>query len=481
MNGHDPKADLQKQVTETSVSEQEFEQGQHKYQKKQRLPLCQEFCRNLGGFVLMLWDGLGFFGTDHFKLRRLTGEKVNFCTPFKSFKSVILFAIGLAITIYIIVTEVSKLGAQSAQTVSFVRSDYYEYHYSDAIPLHSANWFYFEEVVQHIRNQQLRRNSETEKDQAGQLREYRLLPEGIPFDELAYDDRKFIEEYFCNRTKMYYFQRNRYDAIGMEAYENQFFFHFRCSLLPFANDKIRIYFQMPVNDENYRAEFKNSLGRPEPKSENASTTIYYKRSSEFRAEIVCEFDPDLTGLSSFYALFHSAEGKNETKYNNWNFTTPTLWDSVEEGFWFATNTTKLVKTQTYVIGKQQPMNSIIRLLPETFNLKQQNVTRRFLIFPMVTKDIVSQQILWAPTQISDDDHLTGLRPEYNRSVIQSNIDFDFTERIYDLHYFGWMDILSKIGGLRASILPLFGYLLPLLTLHFLWTLAGIIESKIEQD
>lgn len=74
------------------------------------------------------------------------------------------------------------------------------------------------------------------------LRDYGILPEGTNFDELSHEDRKFIEEYFCNRTTMYYYQRDRYDAIGMEAYEDQYFFHFRCQLLPFANDKIRIYF-----------------------------------------------------------------------------------------------------------------------------------------------------------------------------------------------------------------------------------------------
>lgn len=62
----------------------------------------------------------------------------------------------------------------------------------------------------------------------------------------------------------------------------------------------------------------------------------------------------------------------------------------------------------------------------------------------------------------------------------SNIDFDFTERIYVIHYFGIMDLLSKLGGLRASILPILGYAAPLLALHFLWSLAGIIDDKLGQ-
>lgn len=58
----------------------------------------------------MLWDGLGFFGTDHTKLGRLRGEKVNFLTPFKSFRYMLLLLIGLSVTLYILITEISTLG-----------------------------------------------------------------------------------------------------------------------------------------------------------------------------------------------------------------------------------------------------------------------------------------------------------------------------------------------------------------------------------
>ena len=63
------------------------------------------------------------------------------------------------------------------------------------------------------------------------------------------------------------------------------------------------------------------------------------------------------------------------------------------------------------------------------------------------------------------------------SDLISNIDFDFTERIYDVSYFGIMDLMSKLGGLRASIMPILGYVAPLLALHFLYSLAGIIDEK----
>ena len=43
-----------------------------------------------------------------------------------------------------------------------------------------------------------------------------------------------------------------------------------------------------------------------------------------------------------------------------------------------------------------------------------------------------------------------------------------------------MDLLSKLGGLSASINPIIGYVIPLFTLHFLYKLAGIIDDKLEE-
>ena len=37
-------------------------------------------------YVLMIWDGMGFFSCDETKLRRLKGAKVGFSTKFKSYK-----------------------------------------------------------------------------------------------------------------------------------------------------------------------------------------------------------------------------------------------------------------------------------------------------------------------------------------------------------------------------------------------------------
>ena len=46
----------------------------------------QTFWAFIQEYVLLLWDGLGFFGFDETKLDRLKGSKVDFLTKFKSKK-----------------------------------------------------------------------------------------------------------------------------------------------------------------------------------------------------------------------------------------------------------------------------------------------------------------------------------------------------------------------------------------------------------
>lgn len=65
--------------------------------------------------------------------------------------------------------------------------------------------------------------------------------------------------------------------------------------------------------------------------------------------------------------------------------------------------------------------------------------------------------------------------------IVSNIDFEFTQRIYNIHYYTFLDMLSNIGGLRASLEPIFGLFLPVFTAYFMYSFAGVVERKIADN
>lgn len=74
----------------------------------------------LYGYSLMVWDGLGFFGTDHTKLGRLKGVKVNFCTPFKNYRLLVLSILGFVIVMIVIIMEANKIGTRKSQTISLI-------------------------------------------------------------------------------------------------------------------------------------------------------------------------------------------------------------------------------------------------------------------------------------------------------------------------------------------------------------------------
>lgn len=70
-------------------------------------------------YMLFIWDGLGFFGSATHKLSRLQGEKVTWLTPLTDAKAIIGLFLMLTVSIYIGVTEISKLGKKRSQTVNF--------------------------------------------------------------------------------------------------------------------------------------------------------------------------------------------------------------------------------------------------------------------------------------------------------------------------------------------------------------------------
>lgn len=82
----------------------------------------------------------------------------------------------------------------------------FDYRLEDALALHSGNWFYVDKVFDHIIAHQERNRKNPV------FREYPNIPR--TWEEMDWHDKRFIEEYLCNRTSMYYVQKNYYDAIG---------------------------------------------------------------------------------------------------------------------------------------------------------------------------------------------------------------------------------------------------------------------------
>ena len=145
---------------------------------------------------------------------------------------VIFNALLIGFAIHIIATEVRKLGTESNMFSSLILDKEYDFNAEDVMPLHVAQWFFVPDVYDRIREYQTRA-----ADDAEALKHPvpgRLIPRS--FEEMTWQDNKFVEEYLCRHTSVYFLQQSVFDMVGKPAWSEQIYFNFKCQLMYFAND-----------------------------------------------------------------------------------------------------------------------------------------------------------------------------------------------------------------------------------------------------
>lgn len=79
-----------------------------------------DFCSLMKKILLLLFDGLGFFGFDDTKLPRLKGEPVTFLSKLSSARWVILTLFSFIGACVIIILEAIKYGDLESQSLDLV-------------------------------------------------------------------------------------------------------------------------------------------------------------------------------------------------------------------------------------------------------------------------------------------------------------------------------------------------------------------------
>ena len=198
----------------------------------------------------------------------------------------------------------------------------------------------------------------------------------------------------------------------------------------------------------------------------------------FSQQMTIDFDKELHGLKTYSRMFQTKDAHNFTKFNNWNFTSPTVWDGYgHENFYFDKNTTLLFRTQIYTIGKEQPDFVRLDILPEIYTKKGTKVTTQIFGIPVAYGDDVINIVNWLENTNVDERKYSRLRSEYVSDTIFIQMNFDFTRKEFVIHYFGVFDIMSKLGGFKASIGPLVNIFAPIFILLFLISLSWIIKES----
>ena len=97
------------------------------------------------------------------------------------------------------------------------------------------------------------------------------------------------------------------------------------------------------------------------------------------------------------------------------------------------------------------------------------------------KNIDINKILYSTTPDHDADLKSPKATEFNSTTITLNLNMNFVERQFIINFYTFGDILAKLGGLRASIMPIIGQLTPLFILFFLLSVAKVIKNKIQNN
>ena len=214
--------------------------------------------------------------------------------------------------------------------------------------MHIVYWLESATMVPRIQDYQQTADDGGFMDYAGDART-------LPTDPNDWDwhDNKFAGEYLCDRVQTTLEEDRLYDALGSEIYLETIVYNYDCYLMTiYALGRMRLHFWIPYEDETFRGEFFNNstvgLGRQEATDEELST-VTFETASNYKVGFSTYFSPDLQGINCYsYAL--STKIANDTEaYNGWNFTSTLIWDSVEQGFWFAPTTMVLWQTDGFDI------------------------------------------------------------------------------------------------------------------------------------
>ena len=297
------------------------------------------------------------------------------------------------------------------------------------MPLIAAIYFWMEELLPKINDFQKRTGL------------HKVLPE--KFEDYDYYDQMFMEEYLCNNTRVFIKEYKYVDVIGFEPYNYVFLFDWKCQMMPWANNRIRLNYYIGLHDHNMKGVFYNESvhnyqsfdkyygGVQAPNlfdnvTEKPVEIIDYfslRKEISYFSAIYCKYSEELKGLNNLLFIFTTEKFQNKTEYNNWNFTTPTLWDE----FWFDPTTQRIYKSPTFHIGTEELEESGIRTRSAKYTYKNGKVHKKFLGIATETSDKIEVYLNYDSPLSVDADGQTKIKLSFNTSDVKIPIDFNYVQ------------------------------------------------------
>lgn len=99
----------------------------------------------------MVWDGLIFFGFDDTKLARLNNVKTSYFDKFKNKKWLMFTSLSLLIIVFVLTSEVSKLGTIKTQKIELIDKANFVFNASNVLTMNAVNYYYTAEFFPLVR------------------------------------------------------------------------------------------------------------------------------------------------------------------------------------------------------------------------------------------------------------------------------------------------------------------------------------------
>ena len=92
-------------------------------------------------------------------------------------------------------------------------------------------------------------------------------------------------------------------------------------------------------------------------------------------------------------------------------------------------------------------------------------------------DIVDRSLLFEKVLEVNEDGKVPHRQKFNKSSAVIKFEFDFTQKEWNIYYYGMVDVAAFLGGLNGFVSLILVVLTPVFILMFLIELATIMTEK----
>lgn len=144
---------------------------------------------------------------------------------------------------------------------------------------------------------------------------------------------------------------------------------------------------------------------------------------------------------------------------------------------------KLFETESIRVGQEEI--NIVRLLALTTTREDRGIepdlNKTIFGIPYAYTDILRNSVRLQQLKdiVKSHSYPSGFS-EQDEYAFTVGLDYDFTIQTYTYVYFSTMDIVSKLGGLGATIKMILAFVAPIMVLKFMVTFASIILRKAGQ-